>query len=103
MITFNELLERAKNEKIVVHTPTEKQATILLKALDKKGYEWFSGEKIKVDTKHGFFEATTCYNFSIDINRELLNKKLMYDPLSYYQERDCVIIEFTDIDFQENE
>ena len=36
MITFTELLERTKTEKIAVHTATKAQAITLLKEFDKK-------------------------------------------------------------------
>jgi hypothetical protein len=38
MITFTDLLERAKTEPIAIHTPTEEQDITLLTELDKRGY-----------------------------------------------------------------
>lgn len=94
MITFNELLERAKVEKIVVYTPTEKQATILLKALDKKGYEWFSGDRLTIDTLYETYKENTGYTFEP-------RHKISYCSLVWYQVYGYVIIEFSNIDFQE--
>ena len=99
MITFIELLERAKTEKIVVHTPTEKQAKELLKALDKRGYEWFSREKLTTMTLYEIYKENTCYHFSIGIDGVLLNKRVFYGSLGFHQKYDYTIIEFTDIDF----
>lgn len=95
MITFTELLERAKSERIAIHTPTEKQAVTLLKALDEKGYEWNSGKKLTTMTFYEDFREFTCYNFQ-------LNNKIMYGSLKFHQEHDYTIIEFSDINFKEN-
>ena len=56
MITFTELLERAKTEKNCIHTPTEDQAVTLLKELDEKGYEWLGGEKLTTTTNYKTFK-----------------------------------------------
>ena len=101
MITFTELLERAKTEKIVVHTPTEKQAITLLKALDKRGYKWNSGKTLTKKRYEFYNENTSCYNFSAYTDGVLLNKKVMYSPLSFYQEEGYTIVEFSEIDFKE--
>ena len=37
MITFTDLLEKAKTNKIAIHTTTEEQAKVLLSELDKRG------------------------------------------------------------------
>ena len=102
MIKFNELLERAKTEKIAIHTPTEEQAITLLKALDEKGYKWLGGDKLTTITRYENHKEKTCYNFSVDACRRLLNKKVMYSSLSFYQEEGYTIIKFKDIDFKEN-
>ena len=102
MITFNELLERAKSQNIAIHTTTETQATTLLEALDKKGYKWNSGTKLTDYSNFEVYEENTCYNFSACTDGVLLNKKVMYGPLSLYQEH-YTIIEFTDIDFKEEQ
>lgn len=105
MITFNELLERTKSEHIAIHTPTKKQAKALLKALDEKGYEWFSGNKLTTETQYEYEEENTCYDFYdydfYDGVGKLLDKKVMYSPLCWYQKYGYTIIEFTDIDFAE--
>ena len=95
MITFTELLERAKTEEIAIHTPTEEQAIILLKALDERGYEWNSEKTLTTRTNYEDFREFTCYNFQ-------LNNKIMYGSLKFHQEHDCTIIKFKDIDFEEN-
>ena len=102
MITFTELLERAKTEEIAIHTPTEKQAKALLKALDEKGYEWFSGNKLTTITRYENHKENTCYDFSIGIDGKLVFKKVMYSSLSFYQEEGYTIIEFSDINFKES-
>ena len=38
------LSEIIKNKKMVIHTPTEKQANALLKELDKRGLKWCGGD-----------------------------------------------------------
>ena len=101
MITFKELLERAKKEQIAIHTSTEKQAVTLLKALDEKGYEWFSGNKLTTMTFYEDYKENTCYDFSIGVDGDLLNKKVVYGSLVWYQENDYTIIEFSEIDFKE--
>jgi len=99
MITFTELLERAKSEKIVVHTPTEEQAITLLKALDERGYEWASGIKLTAATWYGVFREKSCYVFSRDCCGSKLDKKVMHVSLKIHQRCVYTIIEFTDIDF----
>ena len=94
MITFNKLLERAKSEKIVVHTPTEKQAITLLTELDKRGYKWESGMKLTSAICYEVEKENTCYHFGLD-------KEVCFSPLEFYQKCECTIIEFTDIDFKE--
>ena len=94
MITFTELLEIAKTEKIAIHTVMEAQAKKLLKALDKNGYTWNSGKKLTNRTYYEDFREFTCYNFQ-------LNNKIMYGSLEFHQDNNYTIIEFTDIDFKE--
>ena len=94
MITFSELLERAKSERVVVHTAAEDQATALLETLDKKGYKWNSGHKLTIDTLYETYKENTGYTFEP-------RHKIAYCSLIWYQEYDYVIIEFSDIDFKE--
>lgn len=101
MITFTELLERAKTERIAIHTPTEEQAKELLKALDERGYVWQSGKKLTDITYYKGYKENTCYAFYNSFGR-LLDKKIMFAPLSWHQKNDYTIIEFTNIDFKEN-
>lgn len=91
MITFTELLERAKSEKIAIHTATEAQSITLLTELDKRGYTWNSGMKLTTETHYGNHKENICYDFEP-------NKKVWYCSLKFYQ-RGYTIIEFTDIDF----
>ena len=100
MITFAELLKRAKSEKLAVHTPTEEQAVTLFKALDEKGYTWNSGAKLTIPRYESFREKT-CYVFSRDCCGSKLNKEITYGSLKVHQEHDYTIIEFSDIDFAE--
>ena len=99
MITFKKLLERAKSERIAVHTPTEEQAIALLEALDKKGYEWRTGTKLTTKTYYKNHKQNTCYNFDFDLFGEKLGNKVLYCSLDCYQELNFTIIEFSDIDF----
>lgn len=101
MITFTELLKRAKKEQIAIHTPTEEQAKALLKALDEKGYAWCDRDKLTTETNYEDEEENTCYSFR-DCDGKLLDKEIMYSPLDWYQDHDYTIIEFKDIDFREN-
>ena len=100
MITFTELLERAKSEKIAIHTPTEEQAKTLLKALDEKGYTWNSGDKLTTMTHYEDEKENTCYSFHNCFGK-LLDKKIMYSPLDWYQDEGYTIIEFSEIEFKE--
>ena len=100
MITFKELLERAKSERIAIHTPTEEQAKALLKALDERGYEWISEEKLTDITCYEDEKENTCYTF-YDCYGKLLDKKITYSPLDWHQGEGYTIIEFKDIDFKE--
>ena len=90
-LLFSELLERAKTEKIAIHTPTEAQAKELLKALDQKGYEWAKGVKLTSASCYEVFREDTCYNFGLD-------KQVWYDSFRFCQEEKYTIIEFKDID-----
>ena len=94
MITFNELLERAKSNDIAIHTPTEEQAKALLTELDKKGYRWNSGEKLTTKTLFGINGKDICYNLGSD-------NKVSFGSLEFFQEYDYTIIEFSNIDFAE--
>ena len=95
MITFTELLERAKSERIAVHTPTEDQAKTILTELDKKGYTWSTGTKLTTETYYEYCKENICYDFD-------LNKKVYYCLLKFYQKYGYTIIEFSDIDFKES-
>ena len=95
MITFAELLERIKTEKIVVHTPMEEKAVVLLKMLDKRGFTWVYGDKLTTETYYEDYKEKTCYS--------LLDKEIMFGPLNFYQEHDYTIIEFKAIEFKEDE
>ena len=101
MIIFTELLERAKSEKIVVHTQTEKQAKALLSELDKNEFKWCGGDKLTTETCYEDYKENTCYDFSIDTDGNLVYKKVMFGALIFYQDQGYTIIEFTDIDFSE--
>ena len=94
MIKFKELLERAKTEEIAVHTTTEKQAKALLKALDKRGYEWSIGLKLTTETCYRIYEEKTCYDFDS-------NNEVYYDSFDWHQHEGYTIIEFSEIDFEE--
>jgi len=95
MITFTELLERAKSENIAVHTPTEEQAITLLKALDKRGYEWCRGYKLTEETHYEVYKEDTCYALEP-------NNTIYYSLFTWYQRHDYTIIEFGEIDFKES-
>ena len=99
-LSFSELLERSKSEKIAVHTATEKQAKELLKALDKRGYEWTLGVKLTTQTNYEVKKENTCYSFR-DRYEKLRYKEVWYCSLSFYQKYGYTIIEFSDIDFKE--
>ena len=99
MIKFEELLERANSESIAVHTPTEEQAKTLLKALDKRGFRWASGINLTDDTRYEDRKQYTCYDFGAS-NYPYMNK-VTYAPLDWYQGDDYTIIEFSEIDFEE--
>ncbi len=101
MITFEELLERANSERIAVRTPTEEQAKELLKALYKREYEWLSGKKLTDITYYEYYRKNTCYVFGIEADGNLLNKEVLYGSLKFHQYMGYKIIEFSDIDFEE--
>ena len=100
MITFTELLERAKSKGIAIHTPMKAQAITLLKALDEEGYEWCDGDKLTTETDYEDEEENTCYSFYY-YSGKLLDKKIMCGSLDWYQRHEYTIIEFKDIDFAE--
>ena len=100
MITFTELLERSKREKIVVHTPMKAQAITLLKALDAAGYEWCDGEKLTAQTNYDDYKENTCYDFSPDYYGDI-HKGVFYNSLEFQQEMGYTIVEFQDINFKE--
>ena len=97
MITFAELLKRAKSERIAVHTPTEEQAKALLTELDKKGYIWSGGDKLTTITDYEVYKEDTCYAFGND--KFLLNKRVVFSSLKFHQECGYTVIEFKDINF----
>ena len=101
MITFTELLERAKTEKLAIHTPTEAQAKKLLSELDERGYEWVNGEKLTDITRYEDEKENTCYVFGIDVFGNALDKKVVYESLKFHQENGYTVIEFSEIDFKE--
>ena len=94
MITFTELLERAKSEKIVVHTPTEEQAKTLLKMLDKSGYVWKGKYDLITTTHYEAHKENTCYALEP-------NNIICYSSITWYQIVSYAIIEFSDINFKE--
>ena len=94
MITFKELLERAKGEMFAIHTPTEEQAKVLSSELDKNGFKWYNGYKLTTGTNYQTYKENTCYNFEKD-------NRVCYSPLVWYQKHGYTIIEFIDIDFSE--
>ena len=100
MITFTDLLKRAKSELITIHTPTKEQAKTLLSELDKKGYTWRTGTKLTDISYYEDDEENTCYSFYDDAGK-LLDKKVLYGPLDFYQEVGYTIIEFSESDFKE--
>jgi len=100
MITFTELLKRAKKEQIAIHTANEEQAKALLKALDEKGYTWNSGDKLTTMTYYEDEKENTCYVFSRDYLGEKLDKRVIYGSLEFHQENNYTVIKFKDIDFK---
>ena len=105
MITFKKLLERAKTEKIAIHTPTDEQAVTLLSELDKNGFTWLGGGKLTTQTEYEYYKENTCYDFGMS-NYPYMDK-VAYSPLDWYQDdwyqdEGYTIIEFNDIDFKEN-
>ncbi len=100
-LSFSELLERSKSEKIAVHTPTEEQAKSLLKALYKREYECISGNKLTTMTRYEVFKEKTCYAFGRDYLGEKLDKRVVCGSLKFHQVMGYKIIEFSDIDFKE--
>jgi len=100
MITFKKLLERAKTKQIAVHTPTEEQAITLLKMLDKMGFTWCDGDKLTTKTYYGDEKENTCYSFH-KFYGKLRAKDIMYSPLDWFQSFGYKIIEFSEIDFEE--
>ena len=103
MITFKELLKRAENKKVAIHTPTKEQAKTLLKMLDEKGYTWLDGDKLTTETYYEKYEDRICYALGIDAYGNLLNKKVVFGLLEFYQDKDYTIIEFSEIDFKEEQ
>ena len=99
MITFTELLERTKDEVIAVHTPTEDEAKALLAKLDKRGYEWVSGNKLTDMTNYEVQKEKTCYVLRTSIHS--IFNTVTFCPIQLCRERNYEIVEFTYIDFEE--
>lgn len=89
MITFKELLELAKNDGIVVHTPTEEQANLLLKKLDKMGYKWGSRDKLTAKNYWNEYKESMCYN--------LVQDGINFSGLNYFIENSYTVIKFDEI------
>lgn len=99
MITLNELLKLAETKKVAIHATTEDQAKVLLRELDKSGYEWASRDKLTTETYYGDYKQNTCYTFGKsgwDWDNEVT-----YRSLDFYQKEGYTIIECGDIDFEE--
>ena len=94
MITFNELLKRAKTEKVAIHTSTEEQAVVLLSKLNKRGYVWKGKYDLITTTHFGCHEEDTCYALEP-------NNIICYSSITWYQIMSYKIIEFSEIDFKE--
>ena len=99
MITFKELLKRAKNEAISIHTLTKKQAKTLLIKLDKKEYKWASGKKLTSMTYYEVYKENTCYSVESFIRPDC--NIVVFNSLDDAKKYDYAIIEFTDINFKE--
>ena len=95
MITFEKLLERAKSEKIAICTTTKKQVLKLLLELDKSEFVWKRRSKVTVRIC-----GRAIYKFFLTFG---FDKKVMFNSLKFCQDEGYTIIEFSDIDFKENE
>ena len=100
MITFKKLLERAKTKSIAVHTLSKEQSITLLKMLDKMGFTWCDGDKLTTKTYYEDEKENTCYSFRKFFGK-LLDKEIMYNSLDWFQDDGYTIIEFSEIDFEE--
>lgn len=103
MITFNELLQRAKSQNIAVHTSTKEQAKKFVNEISKKVYKQGDCAKTTMESHYDIFGADTCYLFGTTcvstVNYPCFMVASQWDA-SY---EGYAIVEFTDIDFEENE
>ena len=78
-------------EKLAIHCDTKEKANRLLKAFDRLGEKWLSGESYLELNCWYIHEKNTCYS-----------NDNMYCEEQYYKKKRCRIIEFEDIDLGEN-
>ena len=86
-LSLSELLERAKTEKLAIHTPTEAQAKTLLKAFDKMGKRWRDGSSYLEIDYFGKEKENTCYSN----HREYCHKQ-------WYEEHGYAIYDYSEVD-----
>lgn len=102
MITFNELLARARIEEIAVHTANEEQAKKFVNEISKKVYKQSDCVKTTmIESHYDIFGADTCYFFGttsvFTINYPCFMVGSQWDA----RYEGCKIIEFSEIDFKE--
>jgi len=86
------LSEIINNPKMVIHCPKQKQAEILLKELDRRGLKWVGGDSSYLSRNEWkYYEERICY---YPFGRSQCD-------LEHFNADDFTIIEFDDVDFEE--
>ena len=101
MITFNELLQRAKSQNIAVHTSTKEQAKKFVNEISKKVYRRSDCVKTTMESHYDIFGADTCYLFGTTCVSTVNYPCFMVASQWDARYEGYAIVEFTNIDFKE--
>lgn len=86
-ITLTEFWNNKGKKPLAIHCDTEEKANKLLKAFDKLGEKWISGNSYLLDNIYGVHRKSTCYSNN--------NKYCSYD---FYRGSNYKIYEFDEVD-----
>lgn len=88
-ITLTEFWNSKGKKPLAIHCDTEEKAKTLLKAFDKLGEKWISGNSYLLDNIYGVHNKSTCYSNN--------NKYCSYD---FYRGSNYKIYEFDEVDLE---
>lgn len=81
----------SSNENLAIHCNTEEKANKLLKAFDKLGKKWWTGESYLLENDWKCYEEESCYS-----NKGTYTKKSDFELINY------IIYECEDVDLEED-